>query len=138
MLDDGDGCATEEEMNKLFSWGSQDADKYADMVTGFFEKGDANADGLMTWAELEAWLDTADGQEVFGGAKMQGEEEKDAMKAFFKYFDNNHGDGDFALTEEEALAGVQKIAKRVSSTDTGVSFVEESKFIWAFLNEDAD
>jgi hypothetical protein len=38
-----------------FEWGTKDADVYLQMVDDFFD-ADANADGLMTWSELNKWL----------------------------------------------------------------------------------
>lgn len=53
--EDGDGCGTYNEMVALFEWGTKDADVYLQMVNDFFD-ADMNADGLMTWSELNKWL----------------------------------------------------------------------------------
>lgn len=84
MADDGDGCGTKDEMVALWEWGLSDADTYLQLVDDYFNNPDLNDDDLMTWSELNKWLDM--NSEVVGG-KAIGKAEGDAMKAFFKSFD---------------------------------------------------
>lgn len=112
-------------MVSLFEWGVQDADVYVDFVNSYFGFGDLNGDGLMTWAELNAWLashDTAD-----FGFPLEGQE-KEAMKAFFKFFDKEVGNEDYAMTMDEAVAGTQHVASKM-----GV-FYADFNFFWQFFD----
>lgn len=111
-------------MVSLFEWGVQDADKYVEFVSSYFDFGDLNADGLMTWAELNAWLASSDSAEGFAFVG----EEKEAMKAFFKYFDKEVGNEDYAMTREEAVMGTQHVAGKIGA------FYADFNYFWQFFD----
>lgn len=71
---DGDGCATYDELISLYQWGMQDGAAYETFVDEYFLQA-AGEDGLVTWAELNQWLPTVEGDML--------PDEAEAMKAFF-------------------------------------------------------
>lgn len=60
ITDNGDGCGTYDEMVAIWQWGISDSGTYLQMVDDYFDSPDLNDDDLMTWSELNQWLDSAD------------------------------------------------------------------------------
>lgn len=115
---DMDNCVNYDEMVHLFASGSDFV--FSDLITAF--DGDLNADGLLTWHEFNEWLATYDFDK---SGELVTDEEKEAMKAFFKYFDVKYVDQpDYALSIEEAVAAANEMQPMMDK------FYKEFNFFW--------
>lgn len=115
------GCASYDEMIALYEWGMQEQSVYDDFLDLYFS-ADTNADGLMTWSELNQWLPSV--------SEYLSNEQMAATQTFFKWFDLEHGNTDFGVTREEAEAGIADLASRLSF------FYDEFNFYWHFFNQE--
>lgn len=126
--DDHDYCVTKDEMvgimAVLYDW-TNDSSIFSTMAENTFNFADTDGSGVLSWAEFNAVLPTVPEQLV-------SQEEQDAMLAFFKYFDNQHGDQDYKLTLEEMNEGIAALAAQIGG------FYEEYNFWWDYFNMDND
>lgn len=122
--DDSSGCVTKDEMIALFEWGLSGEETMLATVDAFYMSGDLNADGLTTWSEFNQWIDSL--PDSYLGTEVE------AQRALFQYFDASSGNADFALSRDEAEAGVTDLMSKIGY------FYDDYNFYWQFFDKDDD